>query len=173
MHSHYHLTFNVLLNRHMEGFQAPDSLSSIIIMTDPISLTGTAVGVVSLGIQVCGEIVSYCQAWKGFDDDIRTFSQKADGLRVPLEVLRGLLASSTAADAAISKDVEEKLRHIERVIKRLKQAIDQFASRGSGDMAAIRVHFKKAIYPFRKNSLRDMSSDLDSLQLSLHTILHA
>ncbi|KAJ5370081.1 uncharacterized protein N7496_006173 [Penicillium cataractarum] len=142
-------------------------------MSDPISLTGTAVGVVSLGLQVCGEIVSYCQAWKGFDEDIRNFSQKADGLRIPLEVLRGLLANSQETDVTTAADIEDKLQHIERVITRLKNATKQFASRASGETAAIRAQFKKATYPFRKNSLREMSSDLDSLQLSLHTILHA
>lgn len=142
-------------------------------MSDPISVTGTAVGVVSLGLQVCGEIVSYCQAWRGFDKDIQTFSQKADGLRIPLQALRGLLANFQAIDVATSRDIEEKLQQIEQMIKRLKGAIDQFSSKGSGDTAAIRAQFKKATYPFRKDGLRDMTSDLDSLQLSLHTILHA
>lgn len=87
-------------------------------MSDPISVTGTAAGVVSIGLQVCSEIVSYCQAWRGFDEDIRNFSQKADGLRIPLVVLRGLLASSPGTDVATATDIEEKLRHIERVIKR-------------------------------------------------------
>lgn len=142
-------------------------------MSDPISVTGTAVGVVSLGLQVCDKIVSYCQAWRGFDRDIQTFSQKADGLRIPLQVLRGLLANNQATDVATSRDIEEKLQQIEEVIKRLKEAIVQFATKGSGDTAAIRAQFKKATYPFRKDSLRDMSGDLDSLQLSLNPILHA
>jgi hypothetical protein len=142
-------------------------------MSDPMSVTGTAVGVASLGLQVCDKIVSYCQAWRGFDRDIQTFSQKADGLRIPLQWLRGLLANFQAIDIAISQDIEEKLQQIEEVIKRLKEAIAQFASKGSGNTAAIRAQFKKATYPFRKDGLRDMSSDLDSLHLSLHTVLHA
>ncbi|OKP12713.1 hypothetical protein PENSUB_1653 [Penicillium subrubescens] len=142
-------------------------------MSDPTSVAGTAVGVASLGLQVCDKIVSYCQAWRGFDRDIQTLSQKADGLRIPLQWLRGLLANFQAIDIAISKDIEEKLQQIEEVSKRLKEAIAQFASKGSGNTAAIRAQFKKATYPFRKDGLRDMSSDLDSLHLSLHTVLHA
>lgn len=142
-------------------------------MADPISITGTAVGVLSFGLQVCGEIVSYCQAWRGFDEDIQNFARKADGLRTPLEVLRRLLGNSESTDVTSSKDIEEKLQQIERVIKRLKESTDRFTKRGSGDAAAIRAQFKKATYPFRRNGLHDMSSDLDHLQLSLHTILHA
>jgi hypothetical protein len=142
-------------------------------MSDPISVTGTAVGVVSLGLQVCGEIVSYCQAWRGFDRDIQNFSQKADGLRIPLQVLYGLLANFQAIDIATSKDIEEKLEQIEEVIKRLNEAIAQLATKGSGNTAAIRAQFKKATYPFRKDGLREMSSDLNSLHLCLHTVLHA
>jgi hypothetical protein len=88
-------------------------------------------------------------------------------------VLYGLLANFQAMDIATSKDIEEKLEQIEEVIKRLNEAIAQFATKGSGNTAAIRAQFKKATYPFRKDGLREMSSDLDSLHLCLHTVLHA
>jgi hypothetical protein len=65
--------------------------------------------------------------------------------------------------AATSRDIEEKLKQIKQVIKSLKEFIDQYASKGSGDTAALRAQFKKATYLFRKDGLRDMSSDLDTL----------
>lgn len=60
-------------------------------MSDPVSVAGSAVGVISLGIQVCQQIVSYCQSWRGYDQDIQKVASKADGLRTPLKKLREMI----------------------------------------------------------------------------------
>ena len=46
-----------------------------------------AVGVISLGIQVCQGLVSYCNAWKSHDKDIGDASERLVGLRYILETL--------------------------------------------------------------------------------------
>ncbi|KAJ5793745.1 hypothetical protein N7457_000344, partial [Penicillium paradoxum] len=134
-------------------------------MSDPLS---TAVGIISLGLQVCGEIVSFCQAWQGFSEDIQSIVEKADGLRVPLKTLRDMIEDSYTTDPTLAKDLEQKAMCIERAIRRLKAATDRYTS---SDRNTLGFQLRKAAYPFRKDGLRDMASDLDSVQLLLHTTL--
>ncbi|KXG49147.1 uncharacterized protein PGRI_030170 [Penicillium griseofulvum] len=139
-------------------------------MSDPISVAGTAVGIISLGLQVCGEIVSFCQAWQGFNEDIETISQKANSLRMPLRALRELIEDFRTTDPSIATDLEEKAKSIEQAVKRLKTATDRYSSTTS-DKDSFRFQVKKAAYPFRKEGLRDIASDLDSVQGVLDTAL--
>ncbi|KAJ5158207.1 uncharacterized protein N7500_007858 [Penicillium coprophilum] len=136
-------------------------------MSDPFSIAGSAVGIISLGLHVCGEIVSFCQAWQGFDEDIQKIHQKANGLRMPLRYLKQLIEDFRTTDPMIASDLEEKAKSIEQAIKRLKAATDRYSS--ASDQASLRL--KKAAYPFRKEALRDMASDLDSVQAVLNTAL--
>lgn len=139
-------------------------------MSDPLSAAGSAVGIISLGLQVCGEIVSFCQAWRGFNEDIQNIAEKADGLLMPLRTLRQLIEDFRTTDPTIASDLEKKAMSIERAIKRLKTATDRYASTTS-DTDSFRFQLKKAAYPFRKEGLRDMASDLDSVQAVLQTAL--
>ncbi|KAK4861551.1 hypothetical protein LT330_003586 [Penicillium expansum] len=139
-------------------------------MSDPLSIAGTAVGIISLGLQVCGEIVSFCQAWQSFNEDIQNIGQKADGLRMPLRVLRELIEDFRTTDPMIASDLENKAKSIEHVIKRLKTATDRYAT-GKSNPDSFRFQLKKAAYPFKKEGLREMASDLDSVEAVLQTAL--
>jgi hypothetical protein len=140
-------------------------------MSDPLSVAGTAVGIISLGLQICGEIVSFCQAWRGFDEDIQNLNQKADSLRVPMKVLRQLIEDFSIPDPTIASDLEKKAQSIGKAMRRLKIAIDRYSSVSSGKDDSLRFQLKKAAYPFRKEGLRDMASDLDSVQAVLNTAI--
>lgn len=43
-------------------------------MSDPLSVTGSAVGVISLGLVVCGEIVAYGRDYRDYGEDIRNMT---------------------------------------------------------------------------------------------------
>ncbi|CAG7958813.1 unnamed protein product [Penicillium olsonii] len=141
-------------------------------MSDPLSVAGSAVGIISLGLQVCGEIVSYCQAWRGFDEDIQRITEKADGLCMPLKGLREIIEYAQRNSHAEASDLESKTQSLQQAILRLKSATDRCASTGSITPNGIRYQLKKATYPFKKDGLREISTDLDSIQMLLHTTLH-
>lgn len=140
-------------------------------MSDPISLTGTAVGVISVGIQACQVIVSYCQAWRGYDEDIQSIARKADGLRTPLRVLRKMIEDTEKVNPEIASDLKEKTMSIQRAVTRLKTTTDRYGPTLSPEASRLRSQFKKAAYPFRKQTLHDMANDLDSIRTVLHTTL--
>ncbi|CAG8221740.1 unnamed protein product [Penicillium olsonii] len=141
-------------------------------MSDPLAVAGSAVGIISLGLQVCGEIVSYCQAWRGFDEDIQRITEKADGLCMPLKGLREIIEYAQRNSHAEASDLESKTQSLQKAILRLKSATDRCASTGSITPNGFRYQLKKATYSFKKDGMREISTDLDSIQMLLHTALH-
>jgi hypothetical protein len=62
-------------------------------MADPLSLTGTVVGIASLGIQVSNGIIQYYNQWKDYDSDINSTYQMVDQLRTTFSLLENKLKS--------------------------------------------------------------------------------
>lgn len=141
-------------------------------MSDPLSVAGTAVGIISLGLQVCKEIVSYCEAWRGYDEDIQRIATGASELRLPLQQLRYLIEDPSLDDPEILKDLAGKAFRLEETVVRLRNTIDRLKPILSDSVPdKIRAQVKKASYPFQKNALRDVASDLERIQSVLQTTL--
>ena len=56
-------------------------------MTDPLSITASAAGLVSLGLTVCSGLLEYYNAWKDQPSDISTMCQSLEALSQILKVL--------------------------------------------------------------------------------------
>tara|TARA_R110002003_G_scaffold106_18_gene8866 strand:+ start:5083 stop:5286 length:204 start_codon:yes stop_codon:yes gene_type:complete len=56
-------------------------------MADLVSVAGTAIGVTSLGIQLCQAIIKYYSRFRSFDDDISGVVKRAEVLGCTLETL--------------------------------------------------------------------------------------
>lgn len=57
-------------------------------MSDPISIAGSAVGVVSLGISVLQGLVRYCSKYKNKDADVAALSSRCEALQSIFELLQ-------------------------------------------------------------------------------------
>ncbi|KAL2216744.1 hypothetical protein M432DRAFT_78805 [Thermoascus aurantiacus ATCC 26904] len=78
-------------------------------MTDPLSLSGTAVGIVSFGLTVCQHLVEYCSSVKGCDKEASSIANKANGLQSTLNVVRELAAKGDLEDNPVFADVLNKV----------------------------------------------------------------
>jgi hypothetical protein len=94
-------------------------------MSDPFSVAAGAVGVISLGIQLCKEISSYTEAWQGYDIDIESIGLKAESLKTPLKRLRDLVEDTRLTDPEIANDINEKALGLEHQVKRLEKKLNQ------------------------------------------------
>ena len=92
-------------------------------MSDPFSVAAGAVGVISLGIQLCKEISSYRDAWQDYDADIKSIGLKAESLKAPLKRLRDLVEDTRLTDPEIANDINEKALGLERQVKRLEKSL--------------------------------------------------
>ncbi|KAL4943037.1 hypothetical protein BDV06DRAFT_221644 [Aspergillus oleicola] len=141
-------------------------------MSDPFSAAASAVGCISLGLQVCQYLVTYCQAYKNYDEDVERIGITAQGLRKPLKVLRDLIEETQATNPEMAADLGEKALGLQSRVDNLKTMLDQFKAAVPGDFAGqLKGHLTKVVYPFHKGALRDILMDLNGMQAVLQTTL--
>lgn len=144
-------------------------------MADPASIIGTAVGVISLGIQVCQGLVSYYEKWKSLDDDIAHLHASIDGLRITLENLKNILPKFKNSNATIVADVEKKILLSINGIRKMEEVLNKCYSSVSANIAQQRGYrlVQKTFYPFKKATLQELNSYVTNLEHGLKTSLHS
>lgn len=142
-------------------------------MSDPFSVASGAVGVISLGLVVCGEIVDYGRAYRDYDEDIRNITTKAESLGETLEDLDDAINFAQTTQPIAATKLSNKVIGIKQHITRLKNMLERYGPGNPADGFAhkARSQAKKALYAFRKEALQNMAADLDSLQTTLQTAL--
>lgn len=141
-------------------------------MGDPLSVASGAVGIISLGLQVCTQLVSYCQACKDYGDDIQKLGTTAASLRVPLKQLRELIEETRLSDPETAGDLEEKAMHLEDSVRKLQNKLDTCKPVLDDFAGKVHTQMKKATHLFRKDMLCGMEKDLEAIQQTLQTALN-
>ncbi|CRG85434.1 hypothetical protein PISL3812_02496 [Talaromyces islandicus] len=146
-------------------------------MADPLSIAGTALSVISIALQVREEITSYCKAWRGAQEEIQDVARKAESLAVPLEALRDIIQDIQLTDPDIAEDLLKKVDILRVGVEKVQASVakcrpDFQAFAGESFSDKFRAHRKRAAYPFRKDALRALATDLDGMQINLQTTLH-
>ena len=142
-------------------------------MGDPFSAAGTAVGIISLGIQVCQGLVSYYDKWKSFDDDIAQIQDRLNGLKQTLENLeRNIVPKFRSSNAREVEDVDKKILSCCSGIHKLRVILAQCQSSAPTSNTVHRKAYRllqKTFYPFKRTTLLELSTILSNLQENLHT----
>ena len=94
-------------------------------MGDPFSITGTAVGITSLGIQVCQIIFRYYSQFRGIHEDLNKVVQYADGLQICLKDIEKVMKKIESEDAALSSSLQKALQECGEELARLKLFADK------------------------------------------------
>ncbi|KAJ5750892.1 hypothetical protein N7533_007920 [Penicillium manginii] len=141
-------------------------------MSDPFSVAGSAVGVISLGLQVCSTIVNYTQAVRGQNDNIQRLATKAEDIRSSLKNLRDLIEDTRDDSPGFASDLESKALVLEAQVKKLDSKVEQYKPLASESLhGKVRSTFKKAIYPLKKEAVFEIGSCLDEIQATVRTAL--
>lgn len=143
-------------------------------MGDPFSAAGTAVGIVSLGLQVCQGLISYYDKWKSFDEDIIRIHGKLDGLRKTLENLeKEHLPKLKDSNTKAVDDVNEKILSCDDSIRKLKAVLEKCHSSHLANSVQGKTYklFQRFCYPFKKDTLHELNVSVTSLQENLHSSL--
>ncbi|MCJ1262511.1 hypothetical protein MMC22_002381 [Lobaria immixta] len=139
-------------------------------MGDPISAAASAVGIISLGLQVCQGLISYCESWKSRDADVAHAYDKINGLRNILERLELVVPRLDFSNGKIVQDVNSSIVSCTNGIEKLREMLgkcDSYASQGF-----ILKHAQKALYPFKKEILQSLKATVTDLQDNLSSSLH-
>ena len=147
-------------------------------MADPLSIIGTAAGLVSLGLQVYGGIKDYLDAIQTSQEDIAGIYRHATGLKDALDAIAGVirsrsLNSPTSAPAAMSclLSCHAELNVLSGVLAELLSS--PLTSSTSALRTKISEGKRKLTYPFKRSNILKLEDRLRNANLTLHTALHA
>lgn len=99
-------------------------------------------------------------------------TMKAESVCVPLKALREIIEETRMTHPDTATDLSKKAMDITVSVKRLQGILERYGPRASSDLPGkAKNQLKRAVYHFRKETLRDMGTELDSMQNILQTSL--
>ena len=125
-------------------------------MSDPLSVTGSAVGIISLGLSLCNAIVRYARDAQGQSDDMKYLATKATNIRLLLKNLRELIEDAENDIPDLADDLESKAFGLQRYLDRLSKPINKYEQAQAtaiGVRSRARRTWETATYHFKKEDL--------------------
>ncbi|KAJ4345321.1 uncharacterized protein N0V89_011451 [Didymosphaeria variabile] len=127
---------------------------------------GTAVGVASMGIQVCQGLLEYYQSWKGYEEDIREAYSAITELSRTFKLLEeGLTMQRTSTLVSQAQEslmaCKDGVQQLEKKLKKLhKEAPNGFKEKAHASRLRL-------LYPFKKSTLEKFKEITQELLLRL------
>ena len=143
-------------------------------MADPLSVAGSVVGVISLGIQVTTSLVNFYNSYKGRESDIIHITEKLDGLLVILQSVKTTLLGRKfhVDERSLIQSIETSIKSCDEMIQELQQECQKIRAPSSrGTTAAIKRAGRRLAYPFRQSTLLKLDEEIDELRANLSTAL--
>lgn len=143
-------------------------------MIDPFSVTGTAVGITSLGIQACQGLVRYYSEFRSYHEDINVTIQRLEGLQAILEVLDLVKEKVELDNDGPPAQLHLALQACSDGVRKLGCIVRKCGETKMPDTLEDRLRLirKRLLWPFKRDTLSDMQRTLDRLQASLQLALH-
>ncbi|KAJ4247488.1 hypothetical protein NW762_013165 [Fusarium torreyae] len=139
-------------------------------MSDPLSVAGTAVGIVSLGIHVCKSLVSYLQSLEGRNQEIKAGLAEVEAVVSIFYSLNGILPKidESSIDATTIRrclrDSEVKLVDLQQFLIKLRGPQHAMPS----TIAKIDEAGRSLIHPLRAGKLTSLRQSLQELLSNLN-----
>lgn len=125
---------------------------------------GTAVGIASLGIQICQGLLSYYEAWRDCHQDICDACKKVGELKKTFSLLNGTL-QTPGLDSECRKRVADCLDSCAAGLKRFEKKYHKL--KGVDHPAGLRektaAATKRTLYPFKISTLAKVTEMVDDL----------
>ncbi|KAH7140299.1 hypothetical protein B0J13DRAFT_557494 [Dactylonectria estremocensis] len=136
-------------------------------MADPISLVGTAVGVISLGIQVCQGLYSYVDSVRGRHKDLDAASSHIQHLIRVFQSLQSLIPRLEALpnlDATTTNTLQSCINQSDEGIKELQELFNSLQDSPLQDVKGKLKNAGRALtFGLRRVDLSKMQHKVDSL----------
>lgn len=143
-------------------------------MADPFSITGSAVGIISLGLTVFSGLLQYYSDWKDSEKDIAATYTSIERLTKTFMLIKDTLEGRSFRRDIVDR-VSESLNSCSAGVQSLEKKLAKIRSATPDTLGEkVRVHARKAAYPFKKSTLiklAEIVSDLrDNLCLVVNTL---
>jgi Ribonuclease G/E len=136
-----------------------------------MDVAGSAVGIASLGIQVCQGLLWYYDAWKSYDSDISSTCDAITDLRDTLELLETILQEGE--DTERVKKVKAGVNNCKDALLELDKRREKLQkySQPEGLRQRMRAGLQRSWYPFRKDTLDALKASVTDVQERLKLAL--
>ncbi|KAI9764300.1 MAG: hypothetical protein M1839_005966 [Geoglossum umbratile] len=146
-------------------------------MAEALGVAGSAVGIVSLGIQLTQGLPKHYGSWKDQDNDISDMCASLDSLQRTLTILLETIQPPARFGMSIKDSVEKNVHHINGALEKLEDELRKVQGTEPpklGARSAMRRHVRRALYPFREETLskiqRVVSEARSNLELALQVL---
>ncbi|KAL5341361.1 hypothetical protein BJX70DRAFT_66428 [Aspergillus crustosus] len=149
-------------------------------MADPFSVSAGVVGVISLGLTLSQGFLRYYAPWRDYDDEIRGFTTKVNGLLQTLRLFESLLRPGHELQLPSDQYrllVLDNLASCKEACERLEKMLEECKSSNLAVLtpASTRksgwIRLKRAAYPFKKETLVTLSELVSGLRDNLSLAL--
>lgn len=127
-------------------------------MGEPFAVAASAIGVVSLGLQVCHGLMSYCESYRSQNSDNAQAYDKIDGLRSTLALLQSSLPQLDPSIAVTAENVKKRILSCSQGVQKLREILVECSQHVVPETYNEKIQkcALKALYPF-KDALKSLT----------------
>ncbi|MCJ1430068.1 hypothetical protein MMC29_007983, partial [Sticta canariensis] len=143
-------------------------------MSDPVSVAGTAVGLISLGIQVTQSLVEYYTLYKSQYSTLADMVERLECLSEIFQSLEKTLLDRQVQteEQSLIKSIYVSIKHCDELIYELQDECQKFHKTSSDGFAAkIKVAGRRVTYPFRESTLQKLNENIGEIRDNLSSAL--
>ena len=142
-------------------------------MADPVSVAGSAVGVISIAIQVCQGLLSYYNAWRSYDVQVSHVYDKIHGLNATLQHLHSSLEKLDSTKSPAAQNVLRSITSCDAGVEALRVTFEKFSSTRAPQGVREKLHSysRQTMFPFKQDTLQSMKVIVTDLQDNLVSAL--
>ncbi|KAL2837119.1 hypothetical protein BJY01DRAFT_251635 [Aspergillus pseudoustus] len=145
-------------------------------MADPFSITGSAVGVISLGLTVCQGLLAYYGPFKSFHEEINEATSRIQSLSSLLTTLQDVISNSPTFHAhPPTEPIQAAIQSIgscNHGLQKLEKMLDKCrTSSQTGKQSRTTNPLNRLLYPFRRETLVKLMDTVTWLQDNVNTSL--
>lgn len=144
-------------------------------MSDPFSVAGSAVGVISLGLTVCQGLLTYYGQYKSFHQETNDATSHLETLDCMLKVLVNTITKGELQTASLTAEPAriaiETIKRCERKILELDETLKKCKDTPVSASSSLKFSKARALYPFRRDTLVALRGSVHWLQGNLENSL--
>lgn len=144
-------------------------------MADPLSVAGLAAGVVSLGLQVTGGLMSYLDAIRSREEDLALAKQYSGSIQAAINQIDSS-PSCTQASQRASASIKASVDACKTQLKALEDLVNKLSSAPSSNAtlrSKLRDNSKKLVYAFHRSNIKELEDSLSRANITLQGAMQA
>jgi hypothetical protein len=140
---------------------------------DPLSITASSAGIISLGLTVSSGLTCFCRDYRHYDTDIAILGRHAAQFEAVLNSMETRFQRLQNLDPSLESTLRECSVAFDRCLQGFKQHVAKYSRRlaSPGVVGRSKAAMLKLQYPFEKGRLDDIRVQLRNFQSDISGLL--